>query len=583
MHANISFQQYRRLFFDYLGPLWPRVGLVAALLFTSIGVQLLTPQILRQFIDAAQQGSALGTLYGAALFFLGAGLLGRIVDLLALYASGDVGWRATNRLRCDLALHALRLDLSFHDARTPGELIERIDGDVSRLANFFSRFAIRLLGGALLAGGVVLALAREDARLGLALGFFACLYLLAHMRSQRLAAPFWRAESQTRADLSGFVGERLSGIEDTRTCGAVPHAMRRFFETMRRHFWAYCKAEIATDVGWTLSNIVFALGFAAALALGAWLYGSGAITVGTVYLIVHYLQMLRAPLNAISGEVEDLQKIRVSVERIQELLSAQSVSQEETGASLPTGALAVELHELSFAYHPEKQVLDRLSLHLQEGHVLGLLGRTGSGKTTLSRLLVRLYEPEPGQIRLGSAELCQIPLAELRQRVGLVTQEVQLFRASLRENVRLFDERIDDEQIEESLHLLGLEKWYRSLPGGLDTELEAGGSGLSAGEAQLLACARAFLKDPGLVVLDEASSRLDPATERLLEAAMQRLLRGRTGIVIAHRLSTVQRVDEIAIIEEGKFSERGPRQALAADPHSQFSRLLRSGMEEVLA
>lgn len=164
-----------------------------------------------------------------------------------------------------------------------------------------------------------------------------------------------------------------------------------------------------------------------------------------------------------------------------------------------------------------------------------------------------------------------------------MTQEVQLFRASLRDNVRLFDTSIDDAQIKASLRLLGLEPWYRSLPGGLDAELEAGGSNLSAGEAQLLACARAFLKDPGLIILDEASSRLDPITEGLLEATIERLLRGRTAIIIAHRLSTVQRVDEIAILEEGKLREQGTRQDLAADPDSLFNRLLRTGMEEVLA
>ena len=313
MHDKITFQHYRHLFAAYLGPLWLRMLLAAALLLAGIAVQLLTPQILRQFIDAAQQGRTLNTLYYMALLFLAVGLLGRGVDLLALYASDDLGWRATNKLRRDLALHTLRLDLAFHDQRTPGELIERIDGDVSRLANFFSRFAVRLLGSALLAGGILLVLALEDVRLSLALGFFACLYLLAHMCAQRLSVPYWRTESQTRAELSGFIGERLSGIDDTRTCGAVPYTMRRFFATMRQHFWAFFKAEMATDVGWTLSNIIFGLGFAAALALGAWLYGQHAITIGTVYLIVHYLQMVRAPLITPSRESWKICKKSASV------------------------------------------------------------------------------------------------------------------------------------------------------------------------------------------------------------------------------------------------------------------------------
>ncbi len=551
----------------------------AVLLLAGIGTQLLAPQILRQFIDQAQQGVPLAGLYGTGLLFLGLGLAGHIVQLLALYASGDVGWRATNQLRRDLARHVLRLDLAYHEKRTPGELIERIDGDVGRLDNFFSGFTVRLLGGVLLAGGVVVVLALEEILLGLGLALFAGLYLLAHMRAQGIAGPFWRQESQSRAELSGYVGERLAGVVDMRTSAAVAYTMQGLYRKMRRYFWAFCKAEIATDLGWTLSNIVFGVGFAVALALGAWQYREQTLTIGTVYLIVHYLHMLRGPLNAISGQLEDWQKIRVSIERIGQLQDQQSAI---SGGQLclPVGALGVELKDLSFAYQPGKPVLEHISLRLEAGEVLGLLGRTGSGKTTLSRLLVRLYEAEPGRVFLGGVELTQVELGQLRQRVGLVTQEVQLFEASLRDNIRLFDEEIGDAQIEESLHLLGLDAWYGALPEGLDTQLVAGG-GLSAGQAQLLACARVFLKDPGLVILDEASSRLDPASQYLLEGAIDRLLQGRTGVIIAHRLATVQRADQIAVLEEGRLGEYGPRQRLAAEPDSAFSRLLRMGLEEV--
>jgi ABC-type multidrug transport system fused ATPase/permease subunit len=211
-----------------------------------------------------------------------------------------------------------------------------------------------------------------------------------------------------------------------------------------------------------------------------------------------------------------------------------------------------------------------------------VLGRTGSGKTTLTRLLFRLYEPTLGAIRMGGVDLRSASLAELRQRVGIVTQDVQLFRASLRDNLSLFDPTIPDARIVAALEELGLGPWLRGLPAGLDTEL-SGGDGLSSGEAQLLAFARVFLRDPGLVILDEASSRLDPATERQIERAVGRLLHNRTAIIIAHRLSTVQRADTILILDSGEVAELGPRAALAGDETSRFSKLLRVGMEEVLA
>jgi ABC-type multidrug transport system fused ATPase/permease subunit len=216
------------------------------------------------------------------------------------------------------------------------------------------------------------------------------------------------------------------------------------------------------------------------------------------------------------------------------------------------------------------------------GEVVGLLGRTGSGKTTLTRLLLRLYDPTAGTIRLGGVDLRDAHRADLRRHIGVVTQDVQLFQASVRDNLALFDTRISDARILAALDELGLGEWARTLPEGLDTVLAAGGGGLSAGEAQLLAFTRVFLKDPGLVILDEASSRVDPATERLIERAVGKLLQNRTGIIIAHRLGTVERADTILILDEGRIAEHGPRVTLATDPGSRFAGLLRTGAAEVL-
>jgi ABC-type multidrug transport system fused ATPase/permease subunit len=256
-------------------------------------------------------------------------------------------------------------------------------------------------------------------------------------------------------------------------------------------------------------------------------------------------------------------------------------------------------------------VLHDVSFDLSPGRVLGVLGRTGSGKTTLTRLLFRLYDVDAGAVRLSddrpqttasnpdvargmssvvnSVDIRDLPLAELRRHVGLVTQDVQLFAATVRDNLTLFNNydparpAIPDAAIVAALETLGLGGWFRGLPDGLDSVMESGGKGLSAGEAQLLALARVFLRDPHLVVLDEASSRLDPGTEQLLERAIDRLLAGRTGIIIAHRLRTVLRADDILILENGRVVEFGPRPALAADPGSRFYRLLQTGLEEVLA
>lgn len=216
---------------------------------------------------------------------------------------------------------------------------------------------------------------------------------------------------------------------------------------------------------------------------------------------------------------------------------------------------------------------------MQPGKVLGLIGRTGSGKTTLGRLLFRLYDQTEGQVLLNGVDIRQTRIHELRSRVGMVTQDVQLFRASIRDNLTFFDETISDDAILEVLRELGMSDWFDSLSDGLHTELDADGGGLSAGEAQLLALARVFLRNPDLVILDEASSRLDPNTEQLLEHAMDKLLRNRTAIIIAHRLSTIKRADDIMILEDGEIIEYGAQNKLAADPSSRLSKMLKTGME----
>jgi ABC-type multidrug transport system fused ATPase/permease subunit len=248
----------------------------------------------------------------------------------------------------------------------------------------------------------------------------------------------------------------------------------------------------------------------------------------------------------------------------------------------------VHFDNVTFAYNDEEDeeghpVLDGLDFTLPAGRILGVLGRSGSGKSTLARLLTRLHDPQDGSIRLDGAALTDVSVADLRHRVAMVTQDVQLFGASIRDNLTFFDPSIDDQRLLDVIEELGLTPWLETLESGLDSRLEASGSGLSAGQAQLLAFTRIFLRDPGLVILDEASSRLDPATEELIERAVGRLLADRTGIIIAHRLATIERADDILILEDGHIVEAGDRKELANDPNSRLSHLLTTGLEEVLA
>jgi ATP-binding cassette, subfamily B, bacterial len=602
---RLPFAAARSLLLTYLRPQKWWVAALGILLVGSIALQLVAPQVLRGFIDVAtgsvppgaapdSADPAAGLTWRAGLF-MAVAVAQQLLAIGATYAGERVGWTATNGLRADLARHCLALDLGFHKQRTPGELIERIDGDVTDLADFFSLFVLEIVANVLLLVGVLLALWLESWLVALPYTAFVALALTLLFSIQGLPVPYWRAFRQASAELFGFLEERLGGTEDIRASGATGYVMHRLYERTRARYQTGVRARVMNSPQWTMPIFIHAAGTGVVFCSTAYLFAQGTITLGTAFLIYAYAGLSFRPLRVITREIEQFQKASAALLRITELLRTRTSLPDGPGAPIPGGALAVSFEEVAFGYGEPQLVLDGISFRLQPGAVLGLLGRTGSGKTTLARLLFRLYDPAAGSISLGGAEPDGTPsggqwvdlrrprLAQLRSRVAMVTQDVQLFRATVRENVTLFDAGIEDARIERALDDLGLGEWRRALPRGLDTMLGGDGAGLSAGEGQLLAFTRAFLRNPGLVVLDEASSRLDPATERLIERAVGALLRGRTAIIIAHRLGTVQRADGIMILEGGRIAEHGPRQALAADPSSRFSTLLRSGMEQVLA
>ena len=585
---------YLAFLLTYLRPQRGRVATLFALLLTGIGLQLANPQLLSRFIDLAAAGGALRSLLTVALIFLAVAIAGQIITIAETYTAEGVGWTATNRLRADLALHCLRLDAAFHSRHTPGELLERIDGDVAKLGNFFSRFVVAMLGNALLMLGVLVALFAVDWRVGVAMSLFVAVAFGAIVSLRNVAVPGWTAARAASADLFGFLEERLSATEDLRTSGAAAIAQAQAGLAARSDT-VLRRQRRAGLLGNTISAstvFLFAVSTALSLGLGAALYGRGLITIGTVYLLFGYTEMLRRPIEQITRQLSDLQQAAAGIGRVRALLAERSaIVDGASDATLPAGPLAVAFDRVTFAYpadpadmaaRDERPALDDLSFDLPAGAHLGLLGRTGSGKTTIARLLTRLYDPQRGTVRLGGLDLRAGRVDDLRSRIGVVTQEIQLFHATVRDNLTFFDAAIGDATLWDALDTLGLADWCRALPAGLDTVLAGGGGGLSAGEAQLLAFVRVFLRDPGLVILDEASSRLDPATEARVERAVERLLAGRTGIIIAHRLATVERTDRIMLLERGRILESGSRAALATDPDSRFAGLLRVGLAETL-
>ncbi|GHO57939.1 ABC transporter ATP-binding protein [Ktedonobacter robiniae] len=553
--------------------------LLAVLLLGSIIADLVTPQILSFYIDTAQSRSALSSLLIIALFYLVGVLLTLFLTVGAAYIGEYVSWTATNMLRADLAVHCLSLDISFHNAHTPGEFIERIDGDVSYLANFLSNFVVQLLGSVLLLFGIVIALLLDDWRLGIVFGLFALVALLVMGRVRNIAIPYWQQARQASADYFGFLEEHLDGREDIRSQGATAYIMQNFYRLLRKRFHLERKASLSSSLIEATSVLLFTFGYALAFASSAYLYFSHAITIGAVFLVIQYIQLLETPIQQVTAQLDDLQKALASIKRIEELFRIQSQMRQDQKLSLPEKVLSVAFEHVSFAYNPATPTLHDISFQLEPGKTVGVLGRTGSGKSTIARLMLRMYSPTQGTIRLGGVDSSMVPVRDIRARVGLVTQDVQLFHATVRDNLTFFDRGITDQHILTVLDNLGRSAWYQTLPEGLDTLLDPA-SGLSAGEAQLLAFARVFLRNPDLVILDEASSRLDPETERLIEQAIDKLLYNRTCIIIAHRLSTIRRADTILILQDGQIVEQGNYSELSTNTETLLHDLLQTQEEQ---
>lgn len=567
----------RDLVSAYVRPHARGFAVLAVVLFAATALPLAGPQLLRTFVDRAATGEPLATLLRIAGAYLAIAIAAQAVGVAAAWWGGRLAWRTTNQLREDLTEHVLGLDLSFHGRHTTGELIERIDGDVTSLGEFLSRFLLHLVGSGLLLAGALVLVWREDVRVGAALTVFLAVATVVVARLQARTVPAATADREAVAQLFGNIEEQLGASEDLRALGAGAHAVNRYHRATAAAYRTHVHWQVVSGGMLTATTGVFALGTALLLGLGVVLHARGSLTLGTVLLLFQYATMVRRPVEQIVGQFKELQEALAGATRVRELLGQRPtvVDRPGGGRALPAaGPLAARFDHVTFAYPGDPPVLHDICLDVGAGRSLGLVGRTGSGKTTMGRLLLRLYDPDSGAVCVGDIDLRQATLASVRERVGVVTQDVQLFAADVRDNVTLFDDDVDDADTAAVLEEVGLGAWLRSLPAGLDTRLGPDGTGVSAGEAQLLAFARVLLADPGLVVLDEATSRLDPATEQLLDGAVDRLLAGRTAVVIAHRLSSLERVDEVAVLEHGAVVEHGLRAELAADPSSRFGRLL---------
>lgn len=559
----------------------PHGGLIALcllLLLLVSAVQLAQPWLLKEAIDGPiARRDPEGLLWIVALFasLLGVEFLLRFAQIYFLEMTGQ---RVVHDLRSEVFAHTLTLSSRFFDRNAVGRLVTRVTTDVETLAEVFSSGVVTLLGDGLKVIGIVVILFWMDARLALlTVTVLPLLGLLAFGFRLRLRDAF--RDVRTRiARMNAYLHESLAGMTVVQLLQRERAASAEFAAINREHRDADLGSVAWDSVFSALVEMMGTLTVAMILWQGGGGVLAGVITFGTLVAFLEYAQRFFGPIRELGSFYSVMQSAMASSERIFALLDTRpeilSPSSPASLAAAGAGA-AVRFEAVRFAYQDGPPILDGLDLTVRPGERVALVGSTGAGKTTLVRLLVRLYDPQEGRILLDGIDVRTLDLKQLRRHVGIVLQDHYLFSGTIADNIGLGDPSISREQIERAARVVQAHEFISRLPGGYDSPVRERGANFSVGEKQLLSFARALAFDPPVLVLDEATASVDSATESRLQEALHRLLGGRTCLVIAHRLSTIREADRILVLHRGRVREEGTHDELLSRQEGLYAMLHR--------
>jgi ATP-binding cassette, subfamily B, bacterial len=548
-----------------LVPYRRKVVVATVLLVLWTGTVLAGPFLVRYAIDHGIDAGDAGALNLAIVLYIAAAVVGYVVYRREVWLVSVVGEAFLRDLRNRVFAHLMRLSMPFYDREQAGVVVSRMTSDVESLQELVQIGLLMFVTNSLLLVFSFIALAWVSWQLLLVCLVALPPVVLASIRFQRDSN---RAYLVVRDRIGSTLADLQQGITGVRVIQAFAREEVEVGRFRRGNKTLYDAHMDSVRVqAWYIPVIEFAgLGTTAAVVgIGGWMVANDTVTLGTVTFFVLTLSNLFEPVQQLSQLFNVLQSAGAALNKLFELLDTRVDVAERPGAvDLPaTGELEVD--RVCFSYGADQpEVLSDVSLRLSPGERLALVGPTGAGKSTLAKLMSRLYDPTAGAVRLGGVDLRDARLRSLRDRIVVVPQEGFLFAGSIRDNVRVGRLDATDDDVDVALAELGLLERFEAFPQGLDTEVRERGSRLSAGEKQLVSLARAALADPAVLVLDEATSSLDPGTEALVESAMVALTEGRTVVLIAHRLSTAERADRVAVVDGGRLVEVGSHDDLVA-------------------
>lgn len=547
---------------------WQMLGTIVVTFLATI-VRLLGPLVVKGGID---NGIALGdksAILTSAAVFMALLVVQYGAGAISQWSVALVGERYLVRLRSAVFAQMLKLDMGFFSRSKSGVLVSRMTSDVESLQEFASDGAVMALTNLLSVVGVAFALALVDWQMASAVFAVVAVLVAVSVVFQRQAR---RAYDQVRERIGRVLASLQEGITGVRVVQAFTQESAQastFGRVNEKYFDANMAA--ARAISWYFPVVAFlrTVALVAALAIGARRVLDGTMTLGTLVAFLLYLDWFFQPIINLSNVYNLLQSALAALSKLFELMDEPVVIADRPGAfDIPENAAGVvELVDVSFSYVPDVSVLTDISLKVDAGERVAIVGETGSGKSTIAKLIMRFYDPDSGLVLLDDVDLVNVTARSRADMLGLVPQDGFLFAGTLRSNLRYADPTATDEAIWNVLRAMGIDDWVRSLPDGFETEVRERGGRFSAGERQLVALARAFLADPTVIVLDEATSNLDPETEIQVEGALRVLLAGRTSIVIAHRIRSAERADRVVMIDAGQVIAQGTHTELIESSH----------------